>query len=344
MSSTDLVSQAEALKTSATGAVRKTLDGILPEGSDFKTKKEDKDTKKEAITAEKPNVIIIESARLNKGAYKPNNIDPVTSTPADYYRNGRLVAKDAGTQTLSNEYDYNPRFLQDPEKEDIASIRLLGMPKDKSKTEPQDLIPPFSKFFLESYQEGHMERSQIVETFGDFYVFFFGERPPVYNFSGTLLNTKDINWKEDFMFYYDKFLRGTKCVEYKAKILLTYGLNQIEGFILSVNMQANAANEKGVQVSWQVLVTDRKQMRLSLDFGITEENGKFNQDNSILNLLNRGSSDPTTSDSTKKAKDFLTKKENASKAKVLKTADLKKVKSSAPNANFSVSGGKIIKT
>jgi hypothetical protein len=323
------IAAASALRQ-AQGLAKKIIPGASDPDSKLKTKKESKASKKKALTTVPGDIIIKESMRLNEGAYKPNKVEPAPSTSADYYRRGRVRPNESGTPA-GVEYEYNPRFIQDPDQEEIASIRLIGKPNDKSKSEPIDLIPPFSKFFLEAYQESHMERSQVVETFGDFYAFFFGERPPIYNFSGTLLNTKDINWKEDFMFYYEKFLRGTKCVEMKARIVLTYGLSQIEGFLLNVNMQANAANEKGVGVSWQVLVVDRKQMRLSLDFGITEANGVFNIDNSIIEALQRGKSDPSTSNSYKHAEKALKGEENPSKTTPTKASEPDKVEAIAPS-------------
>jgi hypothetical protein len=326
------------------GEARKVFDGSSAKNSMYITKKEDKANTKQAVSGKPNEVAKIDTARLTSGVYAPTKIESSSITPADYYRRGRLKPTErggSGRQTIGTEFDYMPRFIQDPENEEIASIRLLGKPSDSSRSQPIDLIPPFSKFFLENYQEGHMERSQIVETFGDFYVFFFGERPPVYTFSGTLLNTQDINWKEDFMFYYEKFLRGTKCVEYQAKILLTYGLSQVEGFILNVNMQAAAANDKGVQVSWQVLVTDRKSMRLSLDFGIVEDNGKFNEDRSIIEALRKGISDPNTSDSYTHANKALTGKANAALPTIPKTSDFDKIKKLVPGADIFKSGGKL---
>lgn len=272
----------------------------FPDDSPAKVKTESKDVKQEAINPDKKTVSKIETARLNEGVYKPSVQQSSSIISADYYRRGKhtdkstkgVIAKtNTGSYKEYSSYEYNPRFLQDPEQEEVANLRLIGKRKPDSTSEDIDLIPPYSKFFLESYSEGHAERSQIVETFGDAYIFFFGERPIVYTFNGTLLNTKDINWKEDFMFYYNNFLRGTKAVGYNAKVLLTYGFNQIEGYVMGVNMGANAQNEKGVQMSFQMFVTKRRTMKLSLDFGIVEENGKFNEDSSISNLITLGISD-----------------------------------------------------
>lgn len=140
-----------------------------------------------------------------------------------------------------------------------ASIRIL------SEKDNKDLIPTYTKFILESVQESHSERQQIVETFGDFYVFMYGERPPIYNFGGTLINSKNTNWVADFMLMYERYLRGTRCAEKKARILLTYGGRQIEGYIINTSNQTAASTQEGVSFSFQMIVTSRKLLGVSSD-------------------------------------------------------------------------------
>lgn len=348
---TDITSFATGIKSSA-GATAQRLpssgDGdLLGNGSMYKVAKESHENKKNTNNTQDNEVARIDSARLNDGAFKPDVVESSTVVPADYYRRGRIRPPQTnpevtGTNIITTQYDYEPRFLQDPENEEIASIRLVGKATDNSKREDIDLIPPFTKMFLEGAQESHMERSQVVETFGDFYAFFFGERPVTYTFNGTLLNTKDINWRQDFQFYYDNFLRGTKAVEYKAKVILTYGLSQVEGFILGFNSQVMAANEKGVPISFQMLVTKRRSMRLSIDFGLIEENGKFNEDQSILKLLTTGISDPVVSEAYNKAMKVNQIDSSPSTSSPLKSTDMKNLKSVIPNGNFFSSNGKVV--
>lgn len=321
-------------------SVKENMFGASPEASPTKVPKTTKEDKKAANTAAPNQVAVINTARLNAGVYAPETVVKSNVIPADYYRKGRIRPPKEGNPTAV-EYDYNPRFLTDTDEEP-ASIRLIGKASTGSRTKAVDLIPPFSKFFLEGYQEGHMERHQIVETFGEFYAFFFGERPAIYTFSGTLLNTKDINWKEDFMFYYENFLRGTKCVEYQAKLLFTYNLSQVEGFLLGVNTSANSVSDRGVQVSFQFLVTDRKSMRLSVDFGITESNGRFNEDRSIINLIKKGASDPAVSDSYEHADQTLKGKVPPGYTSMLTEQNVDKARNAIKGIKLSTNGGKVI--
>jgi hypothetical protein len=199
------------------------------------------------------------------------NLD-YTARTMDYYRSGK--------ESLTGKLEEYPRALEPYEQENTASIRVFGKPK--GKTTSTDLIPAYTKFILDSVQESHTERSQIVETFGDFYVFMFGQRPPVYNFSGTLINGKNASWVTDFMYMYETYLRGTRCVENNSVAIITYGGRQIEGLILNTANQTMAATEAGVPFSFSIVVFERRYYNFSADtgyyldkFGTTLEDASF---------------------------------------------------------------------
>lgn len=209
----------------------------------------------------------------------PLLIDPVATRAADYYRNGKFIPGEVP------QYEIPPlEFKPIDTREEPASIRIWGRrPKTDTIT---DIIPPYSKFILESVQEGHTERSQIVETFGDHYVFMFGERPPIYNFAGQLVNSRFTNWVTDFMFLYDRYLRGSKCVEYDAVVILTYGNRQIEGLITSTSNTTTAAVEGAVSFNFTVVVFDRKYIHFSEDMGFSsDDNIALVKDEAFAELL-----------------------------------------------------------
>jgi len=225
----------------------------------------------------------------------PTPIPPEPTTQsADYYRYGN-----ADYQYEGEGRAIFPRTLDELcHEESPSSIRVYGKePKDK---EFKDFIPAYTKFFLETVSEAHNERSQIIETFGDYYVFFFGERPPIYNFAGTLLNAKNVNWANDFRFMYDQYLRGTKCVEVNARIIITYGARQIEGFILNSSMNRQATVEGGVGFQFQIVVTEDRALKYSEDLGFVADNGfTVGRDEKLIQILESitGLSGGGTSDS-----------------------------------------------
>lgn len=205
---------------------------------------------------------------------------------ADFYRFGKPTV---GSERGSALYDVQPRTLDENDDDvNTASIRIFGQgPKDQA---PKDFIPAYTKFFLDGVDEGHAERSQVIETFGQFYVFFFGERPPVYTFRGQLVNAKNANWVNDFSFMYENYLRGTRCVERNAKAILTYGGRQVEGFITNFSTSTNATLEGAVPLHFQVIVTERKYLGFSDDLSFSDSTlsrGDLAQDENFQKLLDQ---------------------------------------------------------
>lgn len=89
-----------------------------------------------------------------------------------------------------------------------------------------------SNFLLASVDEQRAEKQQIVETFGEDYIFFFGERPRFLRFTGALINTADFNWKSEFMENYEQHLRGTRLVEQNARAYIYFDDVVVEGYIV----------------------------------------------------------------------------------------------------------------
>lgn len=114
----------------------------------------------------------------------------------------------------------------------------------------------YSNFLLQQVQEQRVEKQQIIETFGDDYVFFFGERPRMVSFSGVLLNTKDFNWKYEWWENYEKLFRGTRLVEENARLYIYYDDVVLSGYLLQSQTSDDANNPCAVQFGFQLFVTD----------------------------------------------------------------------------------------
>lgn len=144
-------------------------------------------------------------------------------------------------------------------KEDTyASIRVLTATGeeltflDSSSADVQDGIgrsTNYSNFIIQSIQEQRAEKSQIIETFGEDYIYFFGERPRFLTVSGVLLNSKDFNWKSEFWANYEQRLRGTRLVEQNARAYLYFDDVVVEGFFMQA--QANLDNAQPYMLPFQ---------------------------------------------------------------------------------------------
>ena len=114
----------------------------------------------------------------------------------------------------------------------------------------------WTDWLLQSVQEDRTEKTQIVETFGDTYIYAFGQKPRVLAFSGVLLNTADFNWKAVFWENWDKYFRATKLVEMNARMYISYDDVLVEGYPLNAGAVQSATNPETLQFSFQFFVTN----------------------------------------------------------------------------------------
>ncbi len=241
----------------------------------------------------------------------PDQIDGFAND--DAYRRSRHYAlkNAAGTAQLSDALRESSlaRQLQDKD-EQPATIRLIrrirpdeALGRDPTQGGRQlpwvNVIPPNTKFFLENVVENREEKVQVVDTFGEWIAFFFGRRPEVYAYSGVLLNAKNHDWKNEFQENYEYFLRGSQAVKYRATMFLQYDDVVVEGFMLNCNLQQNAASDKGVPFSFNLLVINRSPLDprnlLALRFarsGLSDtEQQLFQSMQSALDLVSGSPSD-----------------------------------------------------
>lgn len=180
-----------------------------------------------------------------------------------------VAAFDTNAGTASDSEQFNvrrPLFGISIKEATYASISVVTSAGDKvalidssagaSNADVDGKSGDNHNFILQSVQFARQERVQIQETFGDFYTFFFGERPSTANISGILMNTRDFNWKNEFMRNYDKYLRGTKCVETRSRVYLGFDDVVLEGYILNTTNVYAAQNPYLVPFSFSLLITN----------------------------------------------------------------------------------------
>jgi hypothetical protein len=185
----------------------------------------------------------------------------------DSYRRSRHLASRYKNGEKNENLRENSLARQLSEKKDQpATIRLIRRRKQSElapadPTEPRvpwiNVIPPNTKFFLESVQESRAEKMQVIDTFGRWVAMFFGSKPEFYVYTGTLLNTKNHNWKNEFQENYENYLRGTKAVEYRATMVIQYDDVIVEGYMVNCQTTQQAVSEKGVPFSFTMLVLNR---------------------------------------------------------------------------------------
>lgn len=116
----------------------------------------------------------------------------------------------------------------------------------------------YSNFILQTVQDARMERHQFIETFGETYLFLFGESPHMLNIQAMVLNTHDFNWKAEFLENYKRYFRGTRCIEMGARCYLSYDDVVIEGYILNATTVDSTGDPYLVPLSFQFFVCEEQ--------------------------------------------------------------------------------------
>jgi hypothetical protein len=105
-----------------------------------------------------------------------------------------------------------------------------------------DFYGVFNNFSLFTFTEAHNQISKIHMNLGaSWNVFFLGNSPNIYQFSGYFLDTADYPYYQEFLVAYEKVLSGRKAVENHIQTKLMVAGQLIDGYLLSVNVTHNAS-------------------------------------------------------------------------------------------------------
>lgn len=114
----------------------------------------------------------------------------------------------------------------------------------------------YTNFILQSVQEQRAEKMQVIQTFGEPFVFFFGEHPRIIACSAVVLNTSDFNWRAEFWENYDQYLRGTKCVQNKTRVTLQWDDILVEGYFIKASAADSAQTPNQINMEFQIFLTN----------------------------------------------------------------------------------------
>lgn len=135
-------------------------------------------------------------------------------------------------------------------RSDGSEIKLID------SSAPDGTSTQYSNFILQSVQEARMEKHQIVETFGQPYIYFFGESPRFLDVQAVLVDSLDFNWYAEFWENYNRYFRGTRAVELNARVYLFYDDNVVEGYALMAQAQKNADQPYQARLSFRMYLTN----------------------------------------------------------------------------------------
>ncbi len=185
---------------------------------------------------------------------------------------------------LSNGMSASAKYLDIPNKDHTLNLEQIEAPAFIFITSALSTDPSIkfmtNKFFLESIAKPKMERFQILETFGDSKLLFFGERTKVYTIGGMLLegldstqlddqiiqlqDQKDQNmaiqlrnqyrWSTGLQTFWDNNLRGSLLAEngYVANLYTERALLTGYPLQLQVARDTNSPFLVNFQMSWAI--------------------------------------------------------------------------------------------
>lgn len=145
----------------------------------------------------------------------------------------------------------------DPRVEDPTILRNFSQGKVQtlSLDGKHDYYGVFNNFSLLSVSEGKGEIVKIHQNFGPSWnAFFFGKKPEVYQFQGFFIDSMNYPYYQEFMTAYTHFLAGRKCVENQTSMKIIYDGKIIDGYLLSINVDMNAASDLKKSFTFSVLV------------------------------------------------------------------------------------------
>ena len=140
----------------------------------------------------------------------------------------------------------------------FGGANIFGEEKQAKALQPDSdpLSPIWTDWILQSVQESRIEKTQVVETFGDSYFYAFGQRPRSINFQGLLMNTTDYNWRSVFWKNWDEFFRATKLVERNARLVLQWDEIIVEGYPINAVCNEVADSPNAMKFSFSLFVTN----------------------------------------------------------------------------------------
>jgi hypothetical protein len=121
----------------------------------------------------------------------------------------------------------------------------------------QNVETGFIDFFLTQVNETFTESLQVDKVLGDNYVaFYFGSEPPVFQYSGMLLNSQQDDQRSGFALAYQHLIRGTQLARKGALLRLRYDSVIVSGSVNSMSQVMNAESEMLVPFNFTLLVKE----------------------------------------------------------------------------------------
>lgn len=212
------------------------------------------------------------------GSQYPLNTDPKTlqkvleagktNTPVSYVSLQKVAARNdaaPGMPSSKENWRYDKRNSNvAPSMPPLGVVEKINTPAHIRIYDSANSYDRIDCFLLRQYSSRADERVQVFQAInGDVSMYFFGERPRIYSFSGIMYDTYNQQWANKLMRDYDSKLRGTKSIENRTEVCIVYEDKFLQGFVLNLTISKNAELLSGVQFTLDYILT--KSSFISLD-------------------------------------------------------------------------------
>ena len=128
----------------------------------------------------------------------------------------------------------------------------------------QDFYGVFSSLSIQQFQEYNDTISKIHQNFsGKWNVFFMGQKPRLFVYSGVILDYADFPHYQQFAMGYDRYLSGRASVEQALKTKILYDNKLASAYLLSFSVTGEASSENLKRFSMTALVYDVEWIRIN---------------------------------------------------------------------------------
>lgn len=141
-----------------------------------------------------------------------------------------------------------------PQKPNWATLEIISM-EDKQPIEIFNSCykggagPGTTNFIMQGMRWAPSEATQVIRSYGDWYLSDIGEEPDILMVSGVLLESANFPWFREWMANWEQYLRARRCIINRTTINLTIDGVTWRGYM----MQCEVNRTHSFQSSWMVL-------------------------------------------------------------------------------------------
>lgn len=155
--------------------------------------------------------------------------------------------------------------------------QLTGTTRDA--TDGSNVGKGYVDFFLEQVQHSVRENYQVAPTLeGNYVVYSFDQQPPIWPYSGMLINTKQDDQASNFFRLYVHVLRLAQLAKRKLVVAIKYDSYIVHGAIVDLTLAHSSDVQMKVPFSFQLLVKKVMITNYTINWTPTKPAGDFSDD------------------------------------------------------------------